>query len=269
MVARAVVGVVGLIARADDGDAQRVEAGIDDLLDALGPARVGVHVDLALLRPRADELDARRDVVGRERRLTLAALAEAHDAVRCDREVVDADLGDLLRCRAELDALLRRWAALGWLQGDAAKAVGIADGRGRDAALPAAVEEVLRRAAVPLERAAADLLDNAVARQVLLRALDELRELLRVVVHGVPLLVLVRVDGRTIELVLVDDDGRVAVERQALCLLRPLVGRQVEARVAGRQDGGHGEAAYRHRLAVRALADGQAVRQKHEVRALR
>ena len=113
VVARAIVSVVTFLARADDGDAQRIETGIDDLLDALGPARIGVHVDLALLRLRADELDARRDVVSRQRRLALTALAEADDAVRCDREVVDADLGNLLRRRTELDALLRRRAALG------------------------------------------------------------------------------------------------------------------------------------------------------------
>ena len=122
---------------------------------------------------------------------------------------------------------------------------------------------------MPLQGAAADLLDDAVAGQVLLRALDELREFLRVVVDRVPLLVLIRVDGRTVELVAIDDDSCVAVERQALCLLCPLVGRHVEARVACRQDGGHGEAADWHRLTVRALADGQAVGKQHEVRTLR
>lgn len=68
--------------------------------------------------------------------------------------MIDADLSDFLRCWTEIDAFLRRRTAFGWLQRDAAKAVGVADRRRRDTAFPTAVKEILRRAAMPLERAA-------------------------------------------------------------------------------------------------------------------
>ena len=59
VVARAIVGVIALVARADNRDAQAVETSVDDFPDAFRIARIGIHVDLALFRLRPDELDRR------------------------------------------------------------------------------------------------------------------------------------------------------------------------------------------------------------------
>ena len=111
--------------------------------------------------------------------------------------MIHADLSNLLRCRPERDALLRRGTAFCRLQRNAAETVGIADRRGRDSRLPTAIEEILRRATMPLKRAAGHLLHDTIARQLFFRPLDELLELQRIVMHRIPFIILIRVDGRT------------------------------------------------------------------------
>ena len=83
--------------------------------------------------------------------------------------------------------------------------------------------------------------------------------------HGIPLVIFIRVNGRTAEFVMIDDDSRVAVERQTLGIRRTLIGWQVEARVAGRQDGRDSLPRHGQHLAVRRPADGLMTRQQHEV----
>ena len=121
---------------------------------------------------------------------------------------------------------------------------------------------------MPFQRAARDLLNDAVVRQVFLRALHELFELRRIVVRGIPLVVLVRVNGSATELIMIDDNSRVAVERQALGIGRALVGREIEPRVAGRQDGRDGLPRHGQHLAVGRLTDRLMAGQQHEVGAL-
>ena len=82
---------------------------------------------------------------------------------------------------------------------------------------------------------------------------------------GIPLIVLISIDRCTIKLVLIDDNGRIAVKRQSLCVLCPLIGWQIKTRVAGRQDGSHGQSADGHDLAIRSHAHGQVVGKQHEV----
>ncbi len=68
---------------------------------------------------------------------------------------------------------------------------------------------------------------------------------------------------------MIDDDRRIAVERQSLRSLLPHIGREIETRIAGRQDGGDGQPRHREHLSLRRLSDGLMLRQKHEICTLR
>src|SRR5581483_9055491 len=97
-------------------------------------------------------------------RLTLASLPEGDDVGVLAAQVVIGKAGQFFRGGCVAHARLRGGHVLG-LQRDAAEAVGVAGGRGRERRFVAAVEGVLRRVAVVLEGTDAELLDDAVARQ--------------------------------------------------------------------------------------------------------
>ena len=107
LIAAAIIGGIALRQRTDDAHAHRIEPRIDNLPDALRIARIRIDIDLALVRSLPDELNAACNVVRGQRRLALAALSKADDALGRTLQVVDADLGNLLRCRPEFDAALR------------------------------------------------------------------------------------------------------------------------------------------------------------------
>ena len=264
----AVIRRIALLDGADDAHAHGVKPGIDNLPYALGIAGIRVDVDLPALRLSANQALGCRNRIRHKRWLALAALSEAHDGVGRSRKVVDADLRDLLGRRAERDAALRRRTALGGLQGDAAEAVRVADRRRRYARFPATVKEILRRAAVPLQGAARHLLDDAVARQILLDAAHEFLELSRVVVYGIPLRILIRIESRRIEIILIEHDSRITVESEPFSPFLSLKGRQKEPRIARRQDGCDGASRQRQHLARRRHSHRRAIGQEHQVRRL-
>ena len=111
MIARAVVRVVRLVARADDGNANGVKPRIDNRLDAFRPSCIAIHVDLPSLRLCPDPLDALCYAVCRETRLALAPLPEADDRFGGRFQMVYPNGGNLLRGWRKFYALLRRRTA--------------------------------------------------------------------------------------------------------------------------------------------------------------
>ncbi len=80
--------------------------------------------------------------------------------------MVQADGNNLLDLRAERNPVLRRRTTLRRLLGNAAETVGIAHRRHRYPRFPAMIKEILRRAAMPLQRTIRQLFHNPVLRQL-------------------------------------------------------------------------------------------------------
>ena len=147
-IACTIICVITFLACTDNGDAQRIQSCIDNLLHSLRESGVGVHIDLTARRYGTDSSNALCDAVGCKRRLSLTSLSETDNAVRCNREMVDTDLGDFLCSRGECNPLLRRGTALRTLKGDTAETIRIAHGRCRNTALPTPIKEILSSQAV-------------------------------------------------------------------------------------------------------------------------
>ena len=103
-------------------------------------------------------------------RLALAPLAEGDDRGVVAAEVPVGKSGQLVGGGREAHPVLGRGHLAVALQGDAAEAVGVARRRGRQRALVAAVEGVLRGVAAVLECAVGEVVDEAVAGERARRA---------------------------------------------------------------------------------------------------
>ena len=120
----------------------------------LREARVGVHVDGPPVRLPADEANGRLDDMGREERIPLASLAEAHHGAVDPADVGQGHLRDLLGGGGEIDALLAAGDPSLRLEGDASQASGVAGPGGGQGGLVPAQEEVLSGRASIFEGAA-------------------------------------------------------------------------------------------------------------------
>ncbi len=170
--ARVVVRGVDLRARGVQAGAHRVETGVAERAHHVGATGIGVEVDRAGRAGRADPARRFDEDRAEECRLALAALAEAHHAARHAREMCERGVGHLARRGRDVQPVVTGAKGAVRLQRDAADALGIARDRHRQRPLVTAEEEVLRRAAAVLERAALELPHDAIARQLDLHPRD-------------------------------------------------------------------------------------------------
>ena len=161
-----VVRVVQGRTRGAQAGPQRVEAGRAELADGVGPARVAVQVDGAGRGLRADPAHRVGQHGCEQERLALAALAEAHHAVRDACEVRERHRGQLGAGRGLGETVMARAERAVRLERDATDALRIASAARRKRCLVPAEKEVLRRPAAVGQRAALELACDAVPRQL-------------------------------------------------------------------------------------------------------
>src|SRR6218665_2496275 len=177
---RLVISLVQVLHRRVERHAHRVQARVEERLEAVGEARVGVDVDGAARGVRAHVTDGLGDVLPARERLALTALAEAdHGAARRVLQVVEPDGAHLLGGGAIVHALVRCGRPVRGLIRDATHAARGAHHPGGDGALVAHVEDVLRGEAAVEHRARGELLEHAVARKARQVRVHELLEFRR------------------------------------------------------------------------------------------
>src|SRR5207237_2442321 len=109
-----------------------------------------------------------------------------HGAPRGGGEMGGAELGHFPRAGRPVHTLVRTGRPVFRLLGDAPDAAGVASNGGRDGALVALVEGVLRGEAVPFQRAAGELPVERIARMRGDLCLDASGKLARRVRGGIP-----------------------------------------------------------------------------------
>ena len=241
----AVIGAEDGVGEGDGADPHRVAPRLDEAVERPGTAAVGVDVDGRRGVPGPDPPGGLLESGGPGERLALAALAEGDDAGVGAAEMVRGEVGELGGGGGVAHPRLRGGHRVG-LERDAAQAVGVAGGRGRQRPLVAAVEGVLGGVAVVLERADGELVDHPVAGEGTARRRHRGTEVAAPEALGGPPLQAIGPRRRHHQPAAVLGDRGVAEEGQTRHPRLGLGGGQQGAQVADGKHRGDGEAVEDH-----------------------
>ena len=213
---RPVVGAEDRVVEGDGADPHAVQPGVDQALEDVRLAAVGVDVDGRLGVHLPDPAVASTSASSRVSASPSHPWPKDTMAASSPLEVPVGEAHQLVGGGREAHPVLRERALTVALQGDAAQAVGVAAGRSGQRALVAAVEGVLRRVAAVLEGAVGEVVDEAVAGQRRRAASTAAGRSARPYRAGSHHSKLSCAQRRTHEVAVVLDHGRVAEERQTV-----------------------------------------------------
>ena len=107
LIIAAVISSVAFRNGADNADTHGIKARIHYFFDAFSVACIGININLSLVCLSTNQLNACSNIVCCQRRLSLAALAKADNALWSSFQMIKAYLSDFLSCWPEFNTALR------------------------------------------------------------------------------------------------------------------------------------------------------------------